>query len=170
MPDRLLRPRGTHMVGTALHWSHQAAFEATLVSVSQARSFVSNHLVDHGLLYLVEPVRLVTSELATNALVHAHTAFLVTLATSNHTVLLTVRDDSLSLPVRRTAQPMDSTGRGLNIVDEISLAWGITQDGTGSKTVWASFAIKERQEFDPRIPQPTRVDLTAKERSPQPRA
>ena len=45
-------------------WSHQAAFEATPASASRARSFVVRHLVDHGLRYLVEPVRLVASELA----------------------------------------------------------------------------------------------------------
>lgn len=135
------------MTATKLLWSYQAAFEATPVSASQARSFVVQHLVDHRLEYLVEPVRLVTSELATNAVVHANTAFIVTLEARDDVVLLTVRDDSLSLPARRTAQVMDRTGRGLEIVDIVSLDWGIDTDSAGSKAVWASFAVRGRQRF-----------------------
>lgn len=128
-------------------WSHQAAFEATPASASRARSFVVRHLVDHGLRYLVEPVRLVASELATNALVHAHTAFIVTLEARDGVVRLTVRDDSLSLPTRRVAQVMDATGRGLEIVDIVSHDWGIDTDSAGSKAVWATFAVQGKGTF-----------------------
>jgi anti-sigma regulatory factor (Ser/Thr protein kinase) len=135
------------MVGTATYWSHQAGFEASPICASQARNFVTQHLVDHRLLYLVDPIRLVASELATNALVHAQTAFGVTLAASDQTVLLTVRDDSLAPPARRDAHAMDLSGRGLEIVDIVSLDWGVDQDGAGSKAVWASFAIRSPREF-----------------------
>ena len=128
-------------------WSHEASFEASATSAFQARSFVSRHLIDHRLLYLVDPVRLVASELATNSLVHAQTAFSVTLAAADQTVLLTVRDDSPALPVRRTAQAMDLTGRGLEIVDSVSHGWGTNEDGAGSKAVWASFTIRTPREF-----------------------
>ena len=123
-------------------WSHQAAFEATPASASRARSFVVRHLVEHRLPYLVDAVRLVASELSTNALVHANTAFLVTLAARDGAVRLTVRDDSRSLPAQRTAQVMDSTGRGLEIVAIVSSDWGIDTDTVGSKAVWASFPLR----------------------------
>lgn len=71
------------MVDRAAHWSHRATFEALPVSASYARSFVTQHLVDPGLLYLVDPIRLVSSELATKALIHARTAFVVTLAATD---------------------------------------------------------------------------------------
>ncbi len=135
------------MAGNAPYWSHEATFEASPTSAFQARTFVAQHLIDHRLLYLVDPVRLVTSELATNALVHAQTAFSVTLAASDQTVLLTVRDASLALPTRRVAQAMDLSGRGLEIVDSVSLGWGTNEDGAGSKAVWASFAIRGPREF-----------------------
>jgi hypothetical protein len=138
------------MPGNALYWSHQTTFEATPVSASEARAFVSGHLLDHQLLHLVDPIRLVASELATNALVHAQTAFSVTLAALGETVLLTVRDDSSSVPVRRAGQVLDLAGRGLEIVSIISLEWGTIQaEGVGSKAVWASFAIKEQPEPKP---------------------
>ena len=135
------------MVASRHTWSYQAAFEATPISASQARSFVVRHLVDHGLKYLVDPVRLAASELATNALAHAHTAFIVTLEARDKEVRLTVRDDSLSLPARRAAQVMDSSGRGLEIVDIVSSDWGIDTDAAGSKAVWASFAIRGKRDF-----------------------
>jgi hypothetical protein len=135
------------MAGNAPYWSHQAAFEASPISASQARAFVSDHLIAHRLRYLVDPVRLVASELASNALVHAQTAFSVTLAAFDATIVLTVRDDSLSLPTRRNARTMDAGGRGLEIVDIVSLEWGTTQDRAGSKAVWASFAIRLEREF-----------------------
>jgi anti-sigma regulatory factor (Ser/Thr protein kinase) len=133
--------------GTAFDWSHQASFDASSVCASQARNFVTQHLIDHRLLYLVDPVRLVASEFATNALVHAHTTFSVTLAASDPTVLLTVRDDSRALPAQRAHLVMDSSGRGLEIVDIISLDWGVNEEGDGSKAVWASFAMREPREF-----------------------
>jgi len=138
------------MAGNALNWSHQTTFEATPISASKARAFVSGHLVDHRLLHLVDPVRLVAGELATNALLHARTAFSVTLAALGETVLLTVGDDSALVPVRRAALATDQTGRGLEIVNVVSLEWGMTQaDGAGSKTVWASFAIAELPDSQP---------------------
>jgi anti-sigma regulatory factor (Ser/Thr protein kinase) len=135
------------MAGTAPRWSHQAAFEANLASAAQARAYVTSRLVEHRLPYLVEAVRLVTSELATNALLHAHTAFAVTLEGWDEVVVLTVRDDSLSLPTRRSAQVTDPTGRGLEIVEIVSQAWGTNRDAMGSKAVWASFAVKGPRDF-----------------------
>ncbi len=61
-------------------WSHETELEAESASASNARDFVCLHLDEHDLSHLVDDMRLVTSELATNALVHAHTPFTVTLA------------------------------------------------------------------------------------------
>jgi anti-sigma regulatory factor (Ser/Thr protein kinase) len=144
---QLCRCGDTNMTVNAASWSHQTTFEASPISASRARDFVARHLIDHRLLYLVEPVRLVVSELATNALVHAQTAFSVTLAAADQTVLLTVRDDSRALPTLHSPQAMDPSGRGLEIVDIISLDWGIDEDAAGSKGVWASFAIRGSRGF-----------------------
>jgi two-component sensor histidine kinase len=89
----------------------------------------------------------VVSELATNALVHAQTAFSVTLSASDTPVLLTVRDDSPALPEQRAARTLDASGLGLEIVAIIRSGWGINEDETGSKAIWASFAIRGPQEF-----------------------
>ena len=117
-------------MGTALLWSQQVSFDASPICASQARNFVTQHLVDHRLLYLVDPVRLVVSELASNALLHAQTSFSVTLEATDQTVLLTVRDDARALPAPRAHQAMDTSGRGLEIVDTVSLDWGSTRMGS----------------------------------------
>jgi hypothetical protein len=98
-------------------------------------------------LYLVDPVRLVASELATNALVNAQTAFTVTLAGTDQTVLLTVQSDSRALPTRHAAQAMDPSRRGLEIVGIVSLDWGTSEDGAGSEAIWASFGIRGPRKF-----------------------
>ena len=125
-------------------WSHEAVLVAEPLSASRARDFVCLHLVEHSLLYLVEDVRLVASELATNAMVHARTPFTVTLSSSDGTVLLAVRDDSTSVPVAAVPQVTDTRGRGLLLVEMLSREWGSSTDGDGSKSVWASFATRTR--------------------------
>jgi anti-sigma regulatory factor (Ser/Thr protein kinase) len=125
-------------------WSHETLLAVEPVSASRARDFVCEHLVAHGLLYLVEDIRLVASELATNAMVHAHRPFVVTLSEMNGVVLLAIRDGSTSVPVRTTPQVMDMGGRGLMLVELLSEQWGARSEGDGSKSVWASFATRTR--------------------------
>jgi anti-sigma regulatory factor (Ser/Thr protein kinase) len=127
-------------MGNNLSWSQERSLQAIPTSASEARAFVSHCLVEHRLPYLVDSIRLVASELATNALVHAQTAFTVTLSELEETVLLTVRDESTTSPLRATPQVMDTGGRGLQIVESVSLDWGFCTDHEAAKTVWASFA------------------------------
>lgn len=123
------------------NWSHGTTLQATPTSASGARAFVSRHLVDHRLAYLVEPIRLVVSELATNALVHGRTPFVVTLSREDDTVRLAVSDDSTWTTARATDQVLSAGGRGLRIVDVVSRDWGIIP-GEASKTVWATFEAR----------------------------
>jgi anti-sigma regulatory factor (Ser/Thr protein kinase) len=121
-------------------WSHEVVLPAEVGSASRARAFVTHHLVEHRLLYLVDEVRLVASELATNAVVHARTRFTVILEGREHSVLLTVCDGSPIEPAALDIRPeMSMTGRGLHIVNLVSKTWGVTAlDGT-NKSVWAQF-------------------------------
>jgi hypothetical protein len=135
------------MAGTA-DWSHQATLAASPLSASEARRFVCDHLVEHRLLYLVDPVRLVASELATHALVHSQTAFTISLAALGEKVILTVRNDSDADSAwrRDTSAAMPSDVRGLEIVSLVSLEWGAGSD-EGAQTLWASFAMRSGRSF-----------------------
>lgn len=125
-------------------WSHETVLAAEPVSASKARDFICQHLVAHDLLYLVEAVRLVASELATDAMLHARTPFIVTLSELDGFVLLDIRDGSVSVPVRTRPQVGDRGGRGSMLVELLSHEWGVSTDGSGSKSVWASFATRNR--------------------------
>ncbi len=131
------------MVPTA-DWSHETVLAAEPRSAGLARDFVCLHLVAHHLSHLAEDVRLVVSELASNAAAHAQKPFVVTLSRSDGSVCLAIRDDSSSTPVRSTPDVMDTSGRGLMIVELLSQAWGTTTDGHGFKSVWASFPTHHR--------------------------
>ena len=123
-------------------WTVESAFGANPTSIATAREFVREALQRHGLRHLVDDVRLVVSELSTNAMLHARTPFTVTLTgTREGAVLLTVRDGAPHGPARTSAQVLDTSGRGLSIVDLVSSDWGVSPavDATHAKSVWASF-------------------------------
>jgi len=69
---------GNHMDVTVL-WSHRTVLPGEPASVGQTRDFICSRHLEHHLPYLVEDMRLVVSELATNATLHARTPFTVTL-------------------------------------------------------------------------------------------
>jgi anti-sigma regulatory factor (Ser/Thr protein kinase) len=123
-------------------WSHQTRLPAEVESVPRARHFVCTLLIEHRLLYLVDDVRLVVSELATNAIRHAQTPFTVTLEQVDQSVLLAVTDGSPDPPVRVATGRLDTSGRGLSIVDLVSGDWGVIRRPCGAKSVWASFALR----------------------------
>ena len=120
-------------------WAHRAQFPCDSASAARAREFVRVRLVQHGFSSLVEDARLVASELATNAVLHAQTPFTVTLRGDDHSVLLTVRDGSPLTPLLVTAQGMDERGRGIAIVGRLSHSWGTAASTDGAKSVWAWF-------------------------------
>ena len=130
------------MAGAEADWCHRTSFDATPLSAAAARAFVSRHLVEHRLLHLVDPVRLVTSELATNALVHGRNPFVVTLSREDDTVRVTVCDESAWVGGRASEELLGDGGRGLVIVKVVSHDWGVITDAA-SKTVWASFDIRQ---------------------------
>lgn len=128
------------------HWSYQVIFVAEAASVGAAREFVRGLLLHHGLSYLVEDVRLVVSELATNSMIHAQTPFAVTLAHRDRSVLLTVQDGSPESPVQIAASVLRTGGRGISIVSHVSSNWGVSAavDMNHAKSVWASFDATPR--------------------------
>jgi len=120
-------------------WSHETVLAAGAPSASRAREFVRSRLVEHHLPHLVEDVRLVVSEFATNAVTHAGTRFTVELLGEDRLVLLTVRDGSPAPPIQVDARALDTGGRGLFIVDMLSRDWGVDISPDGVKSVWAAF-------------------------------
>jgi anti-sigma regulatory factor (Ser/Thr protein kinase) len=129
-------------------WSYECRLAAELGSAGRVRDFVSTHLIAHQLGALVQDVELVASELATNAVIHARTAFAVTLSGTDEGVLLSVCDGSVAMPVGTVPAALQSNGRGLTIVAAFSSAWGVVADDCGSKSIWATFATPASEAHD----------------------
>ena len=102
---------------------------------------VANALSASGFAGDLELALLLTSEIVTNAVRHARTPLAVAVVSNSGTVRVEVTDrDPAHLPVvRGTVTPLDPGGRGLRIVDQMAVDWGVTVAGT-SKTVWFTSA------------------------------
>ncbi|MEU7382928.1 ATP-binding protein [Streptomyces sp. NPDC042207] len=92
--------------------------------------------------YAAEPcadLQLCVSELLTNVIRHLGESVPVTVrvsCTRDRTRLEVTDPDPRALPVLcRTADEDDESGRGLALLDALSLRWGVDQR-PGSKTVW----------------------------------
>jgi anti-sigma regulatory factor (Ser/Thr protein kinase) len=123
-------------------WSHGVMFAPDRTSAAATRRFVEGCLRDHDLRYLVDDVRLVASELATNAASHTGTKFTVVLEGTADEVLLTVSDGAATPPVVRTVTHSETEGRGMHIVSHYSRAWGVVEGSQDTKAVWASFGLR----------------------------
>jgi anti-sigma regulatory factor (Ser/Thr protein kinase) len=84
---------------------------------------------------------LCTSELTTNALLHAGTAARVEIDLSPERLLVSVADSGTRGTVTRTrTEALSSRGRGLGLIEQLSDAWGTDPTVRGS-TVWFEMLI-----------------------------
>ena len=111
----------------------QKRFSARASSVAKARKFAIGGISDPD---LASRVATVVSELATNAIRHAKSAFRLDVRRSDSGIRVTVSDDDPSPPRQHTGTVAGPTGRGLLIVEALSDRWGFHPEGLG-KAVWA---------------------------------
>jgi anti-sigma regulatory factor (Ser/Thr protein kinase) len=112
-------------------------------AVGAVRRFVTSVLVDWGASDALADAALVSSEMATNAVVHARSAFRVTVRRSPEGVVVAVEDAAAGSAEPHRAMPNDLGGRGLDIVQAVAQRWGC--DGLDhGKVVWAEFATAAR--------------------------
>jgi anti-sigma regulatory factor (Ser/Thr protein kinase) len=117
-------------------------------SVSAARRFVREVLRDQPP-ETVDAAELMTSELASNCVRHAHTDFELAVS-SRGPIRVEVRDTGDGRPRLRSPTPQEPTGRGLLIVEAMSDTWGIVPSAAG-KTVWFTLA-QQRDDSDMESP------------------
>jgi anti-sigma regulatory factor (Ser/Thr protein kinase) len=109
-------------------------------SLREGRHFVARTLRDwHVDESHIEPVTLVANELLANAIVHAHSAPVLSLAATGSDLTLRVADESPNVPVPRTSVPDETGGRGLMLVEALADRWGYEPSDSG-KVVWVTFA------------------------------
>lgn len=107
-------------------------------SVAAARRFVTDCLQNWGLVERADDLLTVSDELVTNAVRHARSPITLAVGRRPDRLVVQVEDESPSppLPNLAVAGTLADTGRGLLLVDELSLDWGTTTVEAG-KRVWA---------------------------------
>jgi DNA-binding NarL/FixJ family response regulator len=105
-------------------------------SASEARRFVATALRGWQLGSLLETVTLLTSELVTNAIVHAGSEVDVVVRLTGEAARVEVTDRSDAPPTPRSAVDSDNSGRGLALVEALARRWGTRRIVGGGKTVW----------------------------------
>lgn len=104
-------------------------------SVSAGRRFVAAHLDNWGRPQVRDTAVLLTSEVVTNAVLHAGTPVRVTIRPAGSDgVTVAVTDGSRRAPKRRHFADDATTGRGIALVEMLASSWEVTVHDTG-KTV-----------------------------------
>lgn len=114
------------------------AFELSLLAVPKAVPELRHALSRHPLGSPHPDVQLCVSELLSNVIRHLGegTPVTVRLTASRDRIRVAVTDpDPRAWPLLRSAGGDDETGRGLALLDAVSLRWGVEQ-GADHKTVW----------------------------------
>ncbi|MBI2708211.1 MAG: ATP-binding protein [Actinobacteria bacterium] len=118
-----------------------AAFAPNPDSARAARRFVADALARWHRDDVSETACLLTSELVTNAILHAHSPIeLVVEVDDDRHLTVEVLDDDASAVVAYRASPEDVRGRGLGLVESLSDAWGVRPRRPGGKAVWFALA------------------------------
>lgn len=111
--------------------------------VREAREHVAELLAERGWsAAAIDKARLVVSELATNAILHAQTPFELTCHIDG-VARFEVRDwDPTSQPLVVDAQPDRLGGLGLRLIEAIATDWGV-ESHPSFKVVWCTLAADD---------------------------
>ncbi len=127
------------------------AFPPAPSSVGEARRFLRAFLSQADRAGLADAAELALSEVVTNAVLHAHSEFDVTLRLRERRLRVEVVDRSAQMPVQRGYDTGATTGRGLELVAAVTSDRGVEPRGTAGKAVW--FVVDGGQ------PEPSADDL-----------
>jgi len=102
---------------------------------AEARHFAVAALDRWGAGDLWDDVALIVTELAANAIVHAHSGFTVTLSAPGDVLRISVRD-SRPLPAGVTQALPTAQMHGLGAVNALASRWGVESLGPAGKAIW----------------------------------
>ena len=111
-------------------------FAQDLKAPRAARCFVVDTLQRWGREELIDDAAIAVTELATNAVMHAHSDFEVSMSLTDGGVRIAVSDGSRSLPVLHDPSLNAPSGRGVAVIAALAERWGIELGPAPGKTVW----------------------------------
>lgn len=120
--------------GDTIETTHHLQLDPLPRLVSTARAFVREHappLPEET----VDVLLLLTSELVTNAVLHARTQIEIGLTVAAMSVLVTVHDEDLTRPEQRPYDGREG-GWGLGLVGALATASAMSRHPGGGKTAW----------------------------------
>lgn len=125
----------------------EISLTADMRSPRAARHFVAVTLESWGLDHVVDVVTLLTSELATNAIIHGGTEFELALHTTDDVLRVDVGDRSSRRLTQRELDTSQVGGRGLFLVEAMSRACGVELHN-GGKRVWFELSLVDHAADD----------------------
>lgn len=118
--------------------------EARHQAVGRARAFVAALLDRWGFATLGPDASLVTSELVSNAVIHARTPIELRVLPLADGLRIEVRDSTeYGIAPAPAGQPLAARGLGLQVVAKLAARWGVDPVPDG-KTVWAELTTSHR--------------------------
>ena len=121
---------------------------ANLSAAGLARQFLRDILPGWSLAALVDSAMLLTTELVTNAVIHARSPVGVTVKLAEGRLRVEVADQGPGALIMRQPVPGDMHGRGLRLIEALSSAWGTSSDEQG-KLVWFELAATGSHQRQP---------------------
>ena len=116
------------------------SFSADVSSPARVRRFVRRALASELPADKLQTAVLLSSELATNAVLHARTDFDVRLCVTRSTLRIAITDGSSRPPSPVVVDGDATSGRGLGLLDQLSTRWGIETVASG-KSIWFEIAL-----------------------------
>ncbi len=121
------------------------SFAHSAASVTAARRFVGE-VLQGASQEVRDAVELMVSELASNCIRHTDSGFDLTITRTEDEVRVEARDCGGGEPRARNPAPTDPSGRGLQIIEMLSDAWGYDALPGEGKTVWFRLAAQALRE------------------------
>lgn len=119
------------------HYSRRM-FEAEPSSAAYVRKYVRDSLETWRV--RSDEAVFVANELATNAIVHTHSDFVVEVSLQDSTCRIEVFDNDPTSPREMPQSRTSPSGRGLALVRALSGSWGV-EPRDGGKGVWCDVAV-----------------------------
>jgi anti-sigma regulatory factor (Ser/Thr protein kinase) len=128
---------GGRCAGRSVPAAPETTLAASASSVGRARGLVRDALLEWGVPEdTADTAVLLTSEIATNAVLHARTPFTVSVRLVSGRVRVGVQDGSVARPVVQHYGRTQTTGRGLRLLATLAQDWGFDSVEGGGKAVW----------------------------------
>ena len=113
------------------------AFPSSLVSARRARQLVRGMVTPYLPAPKLDTIELLTSEVVTNAVVHAGSSPIVEVTAEGGTVRISVQDQNPAWPMPTRGVAEDATsGRGMALVDDMADGWGVERIADDGKRIW----------------------------------